>query len=353
MQNKNLLNFAENITRNNYSVIEKDLGDGFYKLHISEADRRQAKHDIQWVEDILIELLRNSRDAGAKNILIATKMEHNNLNRHIIVIDDGCGIPANQFENIFLPRITNKIQSFSYDSYGFHGRGMALYSVKNNSMMSGVVNSEINRGTVISLSIDTNILPERKDQSTPPCVLTRNAKKTIVKGPKNINRYIVEFAIDRPDINFYYGSQTQISSTLFALARDLKLKNNNIDNRSLWQNIIKIGSATELKHELDHNFGLNISSRNCHRILIGDIKPLLPILSPVKIIGDYFNLYTDNKTINKIRIPRYVLSQFTKLLYESFKPIADKFNIEVSQNINTKVKDNSLLVSLNMRRRDD
>lgn len=353
MQNKNLLNFAEIITENNYSAIEKDLGDGFYQLHISEADRRQAKHDIQWVEDILIELLRNSRDAGAKNILVATKKEQGSLNRHIIVIDDGCGIPASQFENIFLPRITTKIQSFAYDSYGFHGRGMALYSIKNNSISSKVVNSEINKGTVVSLIIDTNILPERKDQSTSPCVLTRNAKKTIVKGPKNINRYIVEFAIDRPDINFYYGSPTQISSTLFALARNSKLNNNSTGNGTLWQNIIKLGSATELKDELEKYFGLNISGRNCHRILIGDIKPLLPILSPVKIVGDYFNLYTDKKAAVKIRIPRYALNQFENLIYESFKPIANRFNIKVSRDINTKVRDNSLLVSLNMRRRDD
>ena len=53
--------------------IEEDLGEGFVKLKISEAERRQALQDITCVEDIVVELLRNSRDAGSKNIFVATK----------------------------------------------------------------------------------------------------------------------------------------------------------------------------------------------------------------------------------------------------------------------------------------
>ena len=45
--------------------VEENLGDGYVKLRVSEAERRQAKHDIQSVEDIVIEMLRNARDAGA------------------------------------------------------------------------------------------------------------------------------------------------------------------------------------------------------------------------------------------------------------------------------------------------
>ncbi|MBM3712190.1 MAG: ATP-binding protein, partial [Actinobacteria bacterium] len=51
--------------------IEEDLGNGFIRLKVSEAERRQALQDIKCVEDIIIELLRNSRDAQSKNIFIA------------------------------------------------------------------------------------------------------------------------------------------------------------------------------------------------------------------------------------------------------------------------------------------
>ena len=58
------LNIAEQLK------VEEDLGSGYVKLKISESERRQAFQDIKCVEDIVVELLRNSRDAGSKNIFI-------------------------------------------------------------------------------------------------------------------------------------------------------------------------------------------------------------------------------------------------------------------------------------------
>ena len=57
--------------------VEEDLGEGFVKLKISEAERRQALQDIKNVEDVVIEMLRNSIDASAKNIFIVTKKVNN------------------------------------------------------------------------------------------------------------------------------------------------------------------------------------------------------------------------------------------------------------------------------------
>jgi hypothetical protein len=36
------------------------------------SERRQAKHDIRGIEDIVVELLRNARDAHAQRIFLAT-----------------------------------------------------------------------------------------------------------------------------------------------------------------------------------------------------------------------------------------------------------------------------------------
>ena len=72
--------------------VEETLGNGYVRLRISEAERRQAKHDIRCVEDAVIELLRNARDAGARNIFVASGRDGDV--RSVYVIDDGSGIPA-------------------------------------------------------------------------------------------------------------------------------------------------------------------------------------------------------------------------------------------------------------------
>ena len=49
--------------------VEENYGDGFVRLRVAEAERRQAKHDIRCIEDVVIEMLRNSRDAGAETLI--------------------------------------------------------------------------------------------------------------------------------------------------------------------------------------------------------------------------------------------------------------------------------------------
>ena len=58
----------------------------------AEAERRQAAQDIRSSEDVVIELLRNARDAGASRIFLATQKTGNA--RLLTVLDDGQGIPA-------------------------------------------------------------------------------------------------------------------------------------------------------------------------------------------------------------------------------------------------------------------
>lgn len=52
---------------------------------------------------MVIELLRNARDAGASRIFLATQKTGNE--RLLTVLDDGQGIPAAQHERIFEPRV--------------------------------------------------------------------------------------------------------------------------------------------------------------------------------------------------------------------------------------------------------
>lgn len=112
-KNKDLKKFVDTVADKSHLRVESDLGDGFFRLRATEAQRRQAKQDIRNVEDIIIEILRNSRDANSKNIYLATHTENNF--RHLLIIDDGNGVPKSHHEIIFEPYVTSKLNSVISD----------------------------------------------------------------------------------------------------------------------------------------------------------------------------------------------------------------------------------------------
>ena len=65
-----LISFIASMSGEGNLRVEENLGEGYVRLRVSEAERRQAKHDIQHVEDIVIEMLRNARDAGADKVYL-------------------------------------------------------------------------------------------------------------------------------------------------------------------------------------------------------------------------------------------------------------------------------------------
>ena len=167
MEGDTLSDFIDDVCGESRLRVEDDLGDGFVRLRSSEAERRQAAQDIRSSEDVVIELLRNARDAGASRIFLATQKTGNE--RLLTVLDDGQGIPAAQHERIFEPRVTSKLDSAHMDKWGMHGRGMALYSISVNAEEARVLQSEPGLGTSLTVATDTESLAEKADQSTFPC----------------------------------------------------------------------------------------------------------------------------------------------------------------------------------------
>ena len=90
MSDNDLLDFVSRVSGDTHLAVEENLGDGFVRLRTAEAERRQAKHDIRCIEDIVIEMLRNARDAHARNIFLATTKEGSA--RTLVFIDDGDGM---------------------------------------------------------------------------------------------------------------------------------------------------------------------------------------------------------------------------------------------------------------------
>ncbi|MHB8895234.1 MAG: ATP-binding protein, partial [Candidatus Geothermincolia bacterium] len=123
---RDVIDFVSRVTDAARLRIEENLPFGFVRLKVAEAERRQAQHDIRSVEDIVTELVRNSRDAGAKRVMVAFQKEQGRY-RKLTVIDDGRGIPVEMHDLVFEPRVTSKSEDFEEDRFGVHGRGMALF----------------------------------------------------------------------------------------------------------------------------------------------------------------------------------------------------------------------------------
>ena len=93
-----LISFIASMTGEGNLRVEENLGEGFVRLRVAEAERRQAKHDIQHVEDIVIEMLRNARDARATSMYVATSKEGGV--RTLLFLDNGSGVPQDMHERI-------------------------------------------------------------------------------------------------------------------------------------------------------------------------------------------------------------------------------------------------------------
>ena len=133
-----LISFIASMTGEGNLRVEENLGEGFVRLRVAEAERRQAKHDIQHVEDIVIEMLRNARDARATSMYVATSKEGGV--RTLLFLDNGSGVPQDMHERIFDARVTSKLESMKMDRRACTVVAW-LYSIRENTDEACVVAS--------------------------------------------------------------------------------------------------------------------------------------------------------------------------------------------------------------------
>lgn len=329
-----LLDFVSSVSGDRFLKVEEDLGEGFVRLKTSEAERRQAKHDIRSVEDVVIELLRNSRDAHSSRIYVATTRDGDV--RRLAILDDGVGIPAALQDRVFDPRVTSKLETMSADRWGVHGRGMALFSIRSNAEEAKVTLSEPHRGTAVSVIADTTELPEKADQSTWPVVETDDdGAPQVVRGPHNIVRRVVEFACDHPDLKVYVGTPTEIVGSLVAHAKraigsaELAFCDD-MARLPLWQRPVACGDASELV-EVAASMGLPVSERTAHRVMASEVPPLEPVLSQVlqtkpDVTRPPVDIYRDRRGL---QIHHSDIEEFRRALHQAFDVIADKYYLSV------------------------
>lgn len=360
--------------------IEEDLGDGYVKLKISEAERRQALQDINCVEDIIVELLRNSRDAGSKNIFIGTK-KIEDKRRKIYFIDDGNGIPPNLQKLIFESRVTSKLENGVKDPYGFHGRGMALFSIKLNVDDISIVFSDKSKGASFYIDIDLLKIPEKKDQSVVPQIIKMDGDLSIIGGVNNIIKTIIEFQLQNKDINFFYGSPTQILATMReALRKDKrydsypkfdrweKLKNFIGKNKIKITEIPVLTDNYNLMDIISKNiFNMDISQRGIQRIIYNEIKALEPLKidldsnlrEQVNNLGEdevdskpdkKLMLYDESRLASRFKDEE--IRCIIKTLEDKIKELGEKYFITTGKNIEYKKANNIIKLLIELKQKE-
>jgi len=360
--------------------IEEDLGDGYVRLKISEAERRQALQDINCVEDIIVELLRNSRDAGSRNIFIGTK-KIEDKRRKIYFIDDGNGIPPNLQKLIFQSRVTSKLENGIKDPYGFHGRGMALFSIKLNVDYISIVFSDKLKGASFYIDIDLLKIPEKKDQSVVPQIIKMDGDLSIIGGVNNIIKTIIEFQLQNRDINFFYGSPTQILTTMREVIRKDKRYDSypKFDRWEKLENFIKENKVkvTEIPVLTDNYnlmdiiskniFNMDISQRGIQRIMYNEIKALEPLkIDLASNLREQINnlsedevgskpdrklmLYDESRLASRFKDEE--IRCIIKTLEDKIKELGEKYFITTGKNIEYKKANNIIKLLIELKQKE-
>ncbi len=341
--------------------VEESLGEGFVRLRVAEAERRQAKHDVRCVEDALIEMLRNARDAGARHIYVATSREGDR--RTTCVLDDGSGIPEDMHDRVFEARVTSKLESVHMDRWGVHGRGMALFSIRENAVSAEVMSSAPGKGCALRVVTDATVLPERADQSSWPALgVDEEGNETCVRGPHNIVRTCCEFALEeRGTCEVYLGSPAEVAATARARARqtvegaDL-LFLDSLDELPVVERLRAASDARELREQATA-LGLEMSERTAHRIVSGQIPPVRSVLArltrssagPGATTTREVDLARDRRGL---RLAPADVDEFSRVMERDFGLLADRYYLSLAGEPRVRVTGSRLTVTFDLRPSD-
>lgn len=340
----NLAAFVASLGGGDGLRVEENLGEGFVRLRVSEAERRQAKHDIRCLEDVVIELLRNARDAGARRIFVGTAREGDI--RTTVVLDDGVGIPEDMRERVFEARVTSKLETMRTDRWGVHGRGMALFSIRENATIAEVSDSGVGRGTALRVVTDATKLTERADQSTWPTVTkTPEGMVDIASGPHNVVRTCCEFALEERSCRVYVGSPSEVVATVRARVRPREDGPERVLDR-----LVLAGDAQVLRRVAEE-LGMGMSERTAYRILSGEIRPLPNAVT--RLVGNPARGRRPSLVAEvRPRISPDDRDEFSRQMARDFAFLADRYYLELRGAPRIRVSDGHVTVTFDVTERE-
>jgi hypothetical protein len=221
----------------------RDLGNGFARLLGVEGLRRSPVK-LRSVEDALFELLRNSRDANAKNIYVASSLKSRRY-RALTVIDDGQGIPETHKHLVFEPGVTTRhLDPGQNEDDLLHGAGLSLYHIRNAALYAQVLSAS--SPTAVKVVFDTLSFPERSLQSG-----SRPSKTNLLA---TLARFADQAASPEAP-RLYHAPPARILARL--------LKDRIIHHES--------NQGTGLFRKTARGLGLEVSLRTVQRVISGEI----------------------------------------------------------------------------------
>ena len=357
MAERSLQDFVSEVKGDSHLRIEQDFGDGFVRLRTSEADRRQAAQDIQCSEDIVIELLRNSRDAHASHVFVAVSKEGNR--RTITVIDDGDGIPGPMHETVFEPRVTSKLDTSHMDAWGLHGRGMALYSIAQNADSARIVASDVKLGCALRVTTDLTALPEKTDQSSFPRFLLAEEGTVNVRGPKNIIRTSCEFAIEsRDECAVFLGTPAEIAATLYSYgtATLSSIDRAFCKDRSMLPVAKRLATASDPEDfsKLAESLGLHLSQRTARRVIDGQIGDVDSLLEQITIEKKGLEKKKGSRPKSqRAKIQRGDANELADSVRASFEVIAERYYFKEDVDPRVRVSRDKLIITIPLVDKDE
>lgn len=197
-------------------------------------DNQLKKHEKKWIRPlperlinkiaagevierpaaVLKELVENSLDAGATRIDIA--VEKSGL-KSITVVDDGCGIEADQIEIAFSRHATSKIRDFNdleaLLSFGFRGEALpSIGSVSKTRMVSRTIEADDGRELIIEGGVLQSVKPVAAPIGTKMEVndlffntpARRKFLKSEITEARHLTRTATAMALAVPGVRFGY-----------------------------------------------------------------------------------------------------------------------------------------------------
>ncbi|MFO3664814.1 DNA mismatch repair endonuclease MutL [Anaerococcus sp. ENR0831] len=224
------------------------------KLDDRTIEQIAAGEVIESPVSVVKELVENSIDAGAKNIVVEIKKGGKS---YIRVTDDGRGIANDQMRLAFEKHTTSKIKDFSdlYDIYSLGFRGEALASIVTVSQMQAIsktkndpvgkklefLNTNIkessiatNNGTSIEVMNLFNNVPVRK-----------KFLKSDIAESNAISKLMYSLAIGYSDLSIKYIKDGRVEFKTNS-NEPLDIRISNLLDENLKDNLIKINSSDSI-----------------------------------------------------------------------------------------------------------
>lgn len=183
-------------------------------LDINTANKIAAGEVVERPSSVVKELVENSIDAGAKNIIVEIEEGGQKL---IKVIDDGHGIHEDDLEKAFLPHATSKISKvediYAINTLGFRGEALpSIASVSKLHMKSKYIESNTAKEIILEsgevLSLCETMSPRGTIIEVADLFFNVPARQKFLKSSSReaslINEILSRIALSHPEISFEF-----------------------------------------------------------------------------------------------------------------------------------------------------